>query len=101
MLGIWACIVIKESKRIIWWFETVEDIIALKWFTSHLTDKFYSSFCFKTEHLQASDQGSGYGAPEVDMSGHYTLKSDVYSFGVVMLELLTGRKPFDRYAYHH
>ena len=49
-------------------------------------------------HLQASDQntGSGYSAPEVAMSGQYTLKSDVYSFGVVMLELLTGRKPFDR-----
>lgn len=39
---------------------------------------------------------SGYGAPEVTMSGQYSLKSDVYSFGVVMLELLTGRKPFDR-----
>ncbi|KAI0498892.1 hypothetical protein KFK09_019790 [Dendrobium nobile] len=38
---------------------------------------------------------SGYSAPEVSMSGQYTLKSDVYSFGVVMLELLTGRKPFD------
>lgn len=40
--------------------------------------------------------GSGYSAPEVAMSGQYTLKSDVYSFGVVMLELLSGRKPFDR-----
>lgn len=40
--------------------------------------------------------GSGYSAPEVAMSGQYTMKSDVYSFGVVMLELLTGRKPFDR-----
>ncbi|MBA0568828.1 hypothetical protein Golob_006295, partial [Gossypium lobatum] len=38
---------------------------------------------------------SGYGAPEVTMSGQYSLKSDVYSFGVIMLELLTGRKPFD------
>ncbi|CAN6451242.1 unnamed protein product [Victoria cruziana] len=38
---------------------------------------------------------SGYNAPEVTMSGEYTLKSDVYSFGVVMLELMTGRMPFD------
>lgn len=39
----------------------------------------------------------GYSAPEYAMSGVYTVKSDVYSFGVVMLELLTGRKPLDRY----
>jgi serine/threonine protein kinase len=38
----------------------------------------------------------GYRAPEVTMSGQYSQKSDVYSFGVVMLELLTGRKAFDR-----
>ncbi|XP_031118088.1 protein STRUBBELIG-RECEPTOR FAMILY 7-like [Ipomoea triloba] len=41
------------------------------------------------------NSGSGYGAPEVAMSGQHTIKSDVYSFGVAMLELLTGRKPFD------
>ncbi|XP_073140938.1 protein STRUBBELIG-RECEPTOR FAMILY 6-like [Henckelia pumila] len=41
------------------------------------------------------DQASGYLAPEVSLSGQYTIKSDVYSFGVVMLELVTGRKPFD------
>ena len=39
----------------------------------------------------------GYSAPEYAMSGTYTVKSDVYSFGVVMLELLTGRKPLDRW----
>ncbi|XP_047310591.1 protein STRUBBELIG-RECEPTOR FAMILY 3-like [Impatiens glandulifera] len=38
---------------------------------------------------------NGYGAPEVE-SGTYTCQSDVYSFGVVMLELLTGRKSYDR-----
>ncbi|KAL6538240.1 hypothetical protein OROGR_012228 [Orobanche gracilis] len=37
----------------------------------------------------------GYGAPEFE-SGIYTMKSDVYSFGVVMLELLTGRKSYDK-----
>ncbi|XP_009388758.2 protein STRUBBELIG-RECEPTOR FAMILY 6 isoform X1 [Musa acuminata AAA Group] len=45
--------------------------------------------------FQASELNMGYSAPEVAMSGQYTMKSDVYSFGVVMLELMTGRKPFD------
>ncbi|CAL4916455.1 unnamed protein product [Urochloa decumbens] len=56
----------------------------------HISDAGLSNFVPDAEF-----QGSGYGAPEVDMTGQYTLKSDVYSFGVVMLELLTGRKPFD------
>lgn len=37
-----------------------------------------------------------YEAPEVHESGSVSDRSDVYSFGVVMLELLTGRKPYDR-----
>ncbi|EFH62570.1 hypothetical protein ARALYDRAFT_480928, partial [Arabidopsis lyrata subsp. lyrata] len=36
-----------------------------------------------------------YGAPEFEY-GIYTMKCDVYSFRVVMLELLTGRKSYDK-----
>lgn len=62
----------------------------------HLSDSGIASFSPNADKvLNQNDEGSGYSAPEVAMSGQYTLKSDVYSFGVVMLELLTGRKPFD------
>ncbi|KAK7260826.1 hypothetical protein RIF29_27124 [Crotalaria pallida] len=37
----------------------------------------------------------GYSAPEFE-SGSYTQQSDVFSFGVVMLDLLTGRKSYDK-----
>ncbi|KAF3772457.1 STRUBBELIG-RECEPTOR FAMILY 6 protein [Nymphaea thermarum] len=62
----------------------------------HLSDCGLASLVPSTNH-QVSHQHScsGYSAPEVAMSGDYTLKSDVYSFGVVMLELMTGRMPFD------
>ncbi|GKU92738.1 hypothetical protein SLEP1_g6427 [Rubroshorea leprosula] len=62
----------------------------------HLADSGLASFIPNGEQaLNRDDAGSGYSAPEVVMSGQHSLKSDVYSFGVVMLELLTGRKPFD------
>lgn len=47
---------------------------------------------------QSSDlflAANDYAAPELE-SGAYTWQSDVYSFGVVMLELLTGRQPYER-----
>ncbi|CAN0877803.1 Protein STRUBBELIG-RECEPTOR FAMILY 6 [Linum grandiflorum] len=61
----------------------------------HLSDSGLASFLPNADQALNQNAGSGYSAPEVAMSGQYTLKSDVYSFGVVMLELLTGRKPFD------
>ncbi|GER28350.1 protein STRUBBELIG-RECEPTOR FAMILY [Striga asiatica] len=53
------------------------------------------SDCLLASLVREPDQASGYSAPEVALSGQHTIKSDVYSFGVVMLELLTGRTPFD------
>ncbi|KAJ0244757.1 Protein STRUBBELIG-RECEPTOR FAMILY 7 [Hirschfeldia incana] len=60
----------------------------------HLSDAGLASF-LPTANELLNQNDEGYSAPEVSMSGQYSLKSDVYSFGVVMLELLTGRKPFD------
>ncbi|XP_047063066.1 protein STRUBBELIG-RECEPTOR FAMILY 7-like isoform X2 [Lolium rigidum] len=61
----------------------------------HLSDSGYADL-IPNQEFQESEENLGYRAPEVTMCGQYSLKSDVYSFGVVMLELLTGRKPFDR-----
>ncbi|KAJ1390778.1 Protein kinase domain [Sesbania bispinosa] len=61
----------------------------------HLSDSGLASYIPNADQILNQNVGSGYDAPEVALSGQYTLKSDVYSFGVVMLELLSGRKPFD------
>nr|AFQ91933.1 leucine-rich repeat receptor-like kinase [Brassica rapa subsp. oleifera] len=60
----------------------------------HLSDSGLASF-LPTANELLNQNDEGYSAPEVSMSGQYSLQSDVYSFGIVMLELLTGRKPFD------
>lgn len=61
----------------------------------HLSDSGLASYIPNANQVLNNNSGSGYDAPEVGLTGQYTLKSDVYSFGVVMLELLSGRKPFD------
>lgn len=48
--------------------------------------------------LQLSDYCGvtlSYEPPEAAGGGAWTPKGDVYSFGVVMLQLLTGRRPYD------
>ncbi|CAM8958890.1 unnamed protein product [Rhodiola kirilowii] len=60
-----------------------------------LADCGLASSISKADQVLNQEREPGCCAPEILMSGQYTVKSDVYSFGVVMLELLTGRKPFD------
>ncbi|XP_057521421.1 probable serine/threonine-protein kinase PBL17 isoform X2 [Amaranthus tricolor] len=48
-------------------------------------------------HVSTRVMGTyGYAAPEYVMTGHLTARSDVYGFGVVLLEMLIGRRAFDK-----
>ncbi|GLT33505.1 hypothetical protein SLA2020_080870 [Shorea laevis] len=64
-------------------------------FAAHISDCILAASSSSVDQLSGSLIASGYGAPELEL-GSYTCQSDVYSLGIVMLELLTGRKPFDR-----
>ncbi|XP_078175506.1 protein STRUBBELIG-RECEPTOR FAMILY 1-like isoform X2 [Carex rostrata] len=54
-----------------------------------------SSLPFVSELQSYCPLALSYNAPEVNESENWSVKSDVYSFGVVLLELLTGREPYD------
>ncbi|CAG8775024.1 15055_t:CDS:1, partial [Racocetra fulgida] len=40
-----------------------------------------------------------YLAPEVLKGEQFTQVADIYSFGIIMIEILTGRRPFDGYKF--
>ncbi|CAG8454729.1 10451_t:CDS:1, partial [Racocetra fulgida] len=40
-----------------------------------------------------------YLAPEVLKGEQFTQAADIYSFGIIMIEILTGRRPYDGYNF--
>ncbi|RCV13559.1 hypothetical protein SETIT_2G354800v2 [Setaria italica] len=61
----------------------------------HISESGLASLASKSVSQLSGRTLFHYEAPEVHESGSVSDRSDVYSFGVVMLELLTGRKPYD------
>ncbi|XP_040365114.1 receptor-like cytoplasmic kinase 176 [Rosa chinensis] len=53
--------------------------------------------CAAPKYIETRVMGTyGYAAPEYIATGRLNTKCDVYGFGAVMLELLSGRRVFDR-----
>lgn len=58
-----------------------------------------SLFWWRKQASEIAIGDTGYIAPEHGQPGVDNSKSDTYTFGVLLLELLTGRKPFDKYDF--
>ncbi|CAH8345552.1 unnamed protein product [Eruca vesicaria subsp. sativa] len=71
-------------------------------FEAHVADFGLAKFMMQdngASQCMSSIAGSyGYIAPEYGYTLRIDEKSDVYSFGVVLLELITGRKPLDKFG---
>ncbi|KAL1205296.1 Leucine-rich repeat receptor-like serine/threonine-protein kinase BAM3 [Cardamine amara subsp. amara] len=71
-------------------------------FEAHVADFGLAKFMMQengASECMSSIAGSyGYIAPEYAYTLRIDEKSDVYSFGVVLLELITGRKPVDKFG---
>ncbi|XP_013629429.1 PREDICTED: leucine-rich repeat receptor-like serine/threonine-protein kinase BAM3 [Brassica oleracea var. oleracea] len=71
-------------------------------FEAHVADFGLAKFMMQDDgasECMSSVAGSyGYIAPEYAYTLRIDEKSDVYSFGVVLLELITGRKPVDKFG---
>lgn len=68
-------------------------------FNAKVADFGLAKFFLDTDtHVSTRVVGTfGYLVPEYAATGKLTEKSDVFSFAVVLLELITGRRPVDRF----